>query len=173
MLCVERGLPIDENTGVDTFVASCFARKASVVGKKSTVGFSNASNEFQCSGSSRQQYRPCSSQRHSPERFSPFFDLWGHADLATTHLQPPVAPYRQVHEFEGRPGRFTVQKIFVRHTGMPHEVVRCPRIHDMQATLQTWFVRESTTSIVLKGFSDSISRTEPGEEPSTGSHLNW
>jgi len=76
-----------------------------------------------------------------------------HADLATTHLQPPVAPYRQLQEFDGLPGRLTVQKILLRQTAMPHAVVRWPRMHDMHATLHTWLVRTSTTSMVLKGFS--------------------
>lgn len=110
-------------------------------------------------GSSKQQYRPCWSHLHSPNRFSPlppFLDLCGHADFATTHLQPPVAPYRQVHAFDGRPGRLTVQKTLFRHTGIPHEVVRWPRIHDMHATLHNWFVFESMTSIVLNGLSLSM-----------------
>lgn len=76
--------------------------------------------------------------------------------MAVTHLHPPVEPYRHVHEFEGRPGRLTVQKIFWRHTGIPQEVVRWPRMHDMQAILQTWFVRPSMTSMVLKGLSWSM-----------------
>lgn len=135
------------------------ASSASRVLKNSTAGFWSVSSMSQCCASSKQQYRPCSSHRHSPDRlspFTPFFALCGHADFATTHLQPPVAPYRHVQEFEGRPGRFTVQKIFCRHTGIPHAVVRWPRIHDMHAILQIWLVRESTTSIVLNGLSWSM-----------------
>lgn len=48
---------------------------ASREGKKSMVGFCNLNRTSQCSGSSRQQYRPCSSHRHSLDRFSPFLDL--------------------------------------------------------------------------------------------------
>lgn len=134
----------------------CHISSASLVGKNCMYGFCNASRLSHCSESSKQQNRPCSSHLHSLERFSPFLALCGHFGMVVTHLQTPLALKRQVHELEGRPGRFTVQKILLRHTGMPQEVVRCPRIQDMQAILHICLVSLSMTSMVLKGFSVSM-----------------
>lgn len=134
----------------------CHDSKFSLVGKNWTNGFCIAIKLSHCSGSSKQQNRPCSSHLHSLDRFSPFLDLCGHFGIVVTHLQTPLALNLHVHEFEGLPGRLTVQKILLRQTGMPHEVVLWPRMHDMQAILQICLVSLSTTSIVLNGFSVSI-----------------
>ena len=143
--------------GKSPFIGSSLPpSNASLVEKKLTVGFCNDTSWSQCGASSKQQYLPCSSHRQSTVRFSPFFGLCGHADLATTHSHPFPGPYLQVQELDGLPGRLTVQKILLRQTGMPQEVVRWPRIHDMHAILHCLPVCASITSIVLKGFSCSM-----------------